>query len=381
MKKLLDYCSVSGSSVKNFSNEKKYIATGDVINNKVVSFENVTYENKPSRANQLAETDEILFAKMKDTLKVLLIDDELSENIYSTGFFVIKANKDVVPKYLYWLFNSSKFNQDKDKNSKGATQQAINLEGLNKILIKDIPNLEEQKKIIDKIEKAFEIIELKKKQLQDLDELIKSQFVEMFENKEFPYVEFKEYMERCVDIGSNGANSIVMEHYNMTDTKDYAMVVRFTNLNSGDFVNDVKYINKEDYEFYSKSKVYGDEIIFCKIGSAGMNYIMPKLNMPVTLGLNQIMITPKNINTRYLYEYINSNEGKKYIKNNINGAVTKTITKHALWVFPVKTPPIELQNKFADIIKQIDKQKFEIQKSLEEMQNLQESLMNKYFGG
>ena len=43
-------------------------------------------------------------------------------------------------------------------------------------------------------------------------------------------------------------------------------------------------------------------------------------------------------------------------------------------------PPIELQNQFADIVRQIDKQKFEIQKSLEEMQNLQESLMNKYFG-
>ena len=43
-------------------------------------------------------------------------------------------------------------------------------------------------------------------------------------------------------------------------------------------------------------------------------------------------------------------------------------------------PPIELQNKFADIVKQIDKQKFEIQKNLEEMQKLQESLMNKYFG-
>ena len=180
----------------------------------------------------------------------------------------------------------------------------------------------------------------------------------MFENKKFPYVQFKEYMERCVDIGSNGANAVVMEHYNMTDTKDFAMVIRFINLNSGDFENDVKYINKEDYEFYSKSKVYGDEIIFCKIGSAGMNYIMPKLNMPVTLGLNQIMVTPKNINTRYLYEYINSQEGKKYINNNINGAVTKTITKHALWDFPIKTPPIELQNKFAQIVEQIDKQKF-----------------------
>ena len=48
--------------------------------------------------------------------------------------------------------------------------------------------------------------------------------------------------------------------------------------------------------------------------------------------------------------------------------------------FDVILPPIELQNQFAEIVKQIDKQKFEIQKSLEEMQKLQESLMNKYFG-
>ena len=41
---------------------------------------------------------------------------------------------------------------------------------------------------------------------------------------------------------------------------------------------------------------------------------------------------------------------------------------------------IELQNQFAEFVKLIDKQKFEIQKSLEEMEKLQESLMNKYFG-
>ena len=46
----------------------------------------------------------------------------------------------------------------------------------------------------------------------------------------------------------------------------------------------------------------------------------------------------------------------------------------------IEIPPIELQNQFADIVKQIDKQKFEIQKNLEEMQKLQESFMNKYFG-
>ena len=45
----------------------------------------------------------------------------------------------------------------------------------------------------------------------------------------------------------------------------------------------------------------------------------------------------------------------------------------------IPVPPIELQNKFAKIVEQIDKQKVEIQKSLEEMQQLQKSLMSNYF--
>ena len=43
-------------------------------------------------------------------------------------------------------------------------------------------------------------------------------------------------------------------------------------------------------------------------------------------------------------------------------------------------PDMELQIKYLTFVKQIDKQKFEIQRSLEEIQRLQESLMNKYFG-
>ena len=380
MMKLLNICSIGGTSVKKFNGQKKYIATGDIINNEIVSFEYVDFDSKPSRANVVINKNDVLFAKMMDTVKVLKANDENTRNIYSTGFYCITPNKDVLQDYLYLYFNSDTFNLQKNKNCSGATQKAINNDGLKKIEIKQIPSIEDQKMIVKKLNAIDKLIKIKNSEIDKLNQLIKSQFVEMFENKDFPYVQFKEYMERCVDIGSNGANAVVMEHYNMTDTKDYAMVIRFTNLNSGDFEKDVKYINKEDYEFYSKSKVYGDEIIFCKIGSAGVNYIMPKLNMPVTLGLNQIMVTPKNINIRYLYEYINSYEGKKYINNNINGAVTKTITKHALWDFPIKIPPIELQNKFSQIVEQIDKQKFEFEKSLKKLEELQVSLMQEYFG-
>ena len=377
MKKLLDYCSVSGSSVKNFSNEKKYIATGDVINNKVVSFENVTYENKPSRANQLAETDEILFAKMKDTLKVLLIDDELSENIYSTGFFVIKANKDVVPKYLYWLFNSSKFNQDKDKNSKGATQQAINLEGLNKILIKDIPNLEEQKKIIDKIEKAFEIIELKKKQLQDLDELIKSQFVEMFgTDKKSKYIfdSLNNLTLKITDGKHGGCNG--------EDNSGYYFVGATEIYNDKINYQTAKEITKNDFEKdYKRCDLKNNDFVIVNTGATiGKSAIVnSNLTDHTLLQKSVALIRTKDdvLNPLYLkYCY----EANPDLYNKGNGCARINLLLSQIKETMIPVPPIELQNKFAKIVEQIDKQKFEIQKSLEEMQNLQESLMNKYFG-
>ena len=294
---------------------------------------------------------------------------------YSTDCYVFNTSKFIL-KYLYYYLKSKK--DEINKMFRGAGLKHLNKNEFLSIDVKEISN-SKQIEIVKTLDLIENLIAIKKEEIAHYDKLIKSQFSEMFENIDFPYVPFKEYMERCVDIGSNGANAVVMEHYNMTDTKDYAMVIRFTNLNNGDFENDVKYINKEDYEFFSKSKVYGGEIIFCKIGSAGENYIMPKLDIPVTLGLNQIMITPQNINTRYLYEYINSYDGKKYINNNINGAVTKTITKHALWQFPIKTPPIELQNKFAEFVKQVDKQKFKVQESLKKLEDMQSALMQEYF--
>lgn len=380
MKKLLDYCSVSGSSVKNFSNEKKYIATGDVINNKVVSFENVTYENKPSRANQLAETDEILFAKMKDTLKVLLIDDELSENIYSTGFFVIKANKDVVPKYLYWLFNSSKFNQDKDKNSKGATQQAINLEGLNKILIKDIPNLEEQKKIIDKIEKAFEIIELKKKQLQDLDELIKSQFVEMFGDININDKLWKE------DILRNHLKVIGGYAFKSSEFKNSGIpILRIGNINTGYFrPKDLMFWNEEDK--LKNYIIYPNDIVMSLTGTVGKDdygnvCIMGRDYEKYYLNQRNAKLELKDtLDKIYISYALRVPEIKKRLTGISRGVRQANIANKDIENLYIPIPPIELQNQFADIVKQIDKQKFKIEKSLKEMKKLNESLMNKYFG-
>lgn len=282
-------------------------------------------------------------------------------------------------KYLYYYLK----HYDMQKIITGTSQPQITIQSLKKVCIK-LHSKNVQNEIINKLDKVQEIIDLRKRQIEKLDELIKSQFIEMFgdpfENtNNYNFITFDNFMERCVDIGSNGANKTVVEHLDMKDTEDYALLVRTLNFTSNDFKNNVKYISKDAYEFFSKSKVFGGEIIFNKIGSAGINFLMPDLQRPVSLGLNQIMVKPKEINTRYLYEFLNTEYGKFQINSRVNGAVTKSIQKMELKKIPIMYPPIELQEQYDKIAKKIDKQKFEIEKSLKETEGLQESLMNKYF--
>lgn len=384
--KILDFCSISGDPVKKYDGIKKYVATGDIIDNKISSYAEFDYSSKPSRANQVAKIGEVLFAKMKDTIKVITINKENSEYIYSTGFYIIKPKENVLTDYLYWLFNSPKFNVDKDKYCKGATQKALNNDGLGKITIKELPKIEMQKKIVSKFNKINTIINKKKEQLDILDELIKSQFVEMFgdpklNDKNWIKAPMGDYMTVLTDFSSNGSYKTLDSTVVMYDEPNYAYMVRTTDLENEDYKSNVKYITEEAYNFLSKSKVYPDDIIMNKIGSAGKVYIMPDVGMPVSLGRNAFLFRYKSdIVPLFIYYLLKSEYGTNEISQYVRGAVTKTITKDDVRKVKIIVPPIELQNKFADFVKQIDKQKFEIQKSLDEMQELYKSLMDRYFG-
>lgn len=123
--KLLDICTIGGLPVKKFDGTKRYIATGDILDNKIVSFEEVTFESKPSRANIIIEKNSVLFAKMIDTIKVFKANDNNINNIYSTGFYCIKPKDNVLQDYLYFYLKSESFNLQKNRNCSGATQKQL----------------------------------------------------------------------------------------------------------------------------------------------------------------------------------------------------------------------------------------------------------------
>ncbi|HEK8851956.1 TPA: restriction endonuclease subunit S [Clostridioides difficile] len=385
--KILDVVSISGENVKKFDGERSYLSTGNLDFNKISNLEIVTYENKPSRANQTVNIGEVIFAKMKDTKKTLVINKTNKNIIVSTGFYVLKPSKEILPQYLYHYLNSSYFLNQKNRLSKGATQSALNNEGLANIKIR-MYNLKVQEKVVRVLDKAQELIYKRKEQIEVLDELVKSRFIEMFgtpskNEKNWEISEIGKYLDVLTDYHSNGSYETLRDNVTLLDTKGYALMVRTTDLENNNFEKGVKYIDEHAYNYLEKSKVFGGEVIINKIGSAGKVYLMPFLNKPVSLAMNQFMLrfNEDKVNHIFLYNLLLTSYMESKIKEKVRGAVTKTITKDAVRKINIIVPPIRLQNQFANFVKQVNSLKFEMETSLKELEDNFNSLMQKAFKG
>ena len=177
-----DCVEIVGEACQPFSGYKQYVNTGAVAINHISNddIELVDYDGKPSRANLIAKSGDILFAKMMGTKKTLHLDEDTAQNIYSTGFCAVRARPTVLTdRCLYHLLTSKAFLDQKDKNCSGATQKAITNAGLSKITIK-VPSIGQQASIAQQLDRIASIIALRQSELQKLDELIKARFVELF---------------------------------------------------------------------------------------------------------------------------------------------------------------------------------------------------------
>lgn len=93
-----------------FLGECTYYATADVGGNKLLKGTQVRFRERPSRANLTAQRDDLLFAKMQATDKVVHIQEDAENALFSTGFFNLRARQGkLVPRYLFWYLNSRAF--------------------------------------------------------------------------------------------------------------------------------------------------------------------------------------------------------------------------------------------------------------------------------
>ena len=278
---------------------------------------------------------------------------------------LILKNENVDLLYLYFYLKTTKNNLEATASS--TTVKIINKSSFEKIEIK-LPDIRIQKKISKKLEILENNIDFRKKQLTYLKELNKSLFTRMFgdiktNDKNWEIKKFHEIISILTDYHANGSYKILKDNVELLDFKEYALMIRTTDLENNNFIQGVKYINEKAYNFLKKTKIFGGELIINKIGSAGNVYLMPYLNIPVSLGMNQFMIRlKKDYSNIFYYKLLTTEYYTNVIKSNVQGAVTKTITKEAIKNIDIIIPPIELQNKFAERIEKIEKLKFTIWK-------------------
>lgn len=377
-RKFTDIVSFVGAAPSRFLGEKRYISTGAVdcfsVNEAEVQI--ISYDSRPSRANLTAQTNDILFAKMAETQKTLLLDERQAEDIYSTGFCAVKANEQIIsPQCLYYLVSSPTFLLQKDKHASGATQRAITNAGMTNINV-NVPSLEEQDKIVKFLNRITSLTKKRKKQIFLIDELVKSKFIEMFGDlrKNPKKWDFKALCKVCdVRDGTHDSPKYQDTGYPLMTSKNFTNgEVDFTGANL---------ISQSDFDAINKrSKVDVGDIVMPMIGTIGHPVIINTDKPFAIKNVALIKFWNSEVSNIFVKAILDSNYFLDIINEKNKGNTQKFISLGDIRNVGIPIVPKEQQNEFARFVEQTDKVKLTIKNSLEKLELLKKSLMQKYFG-
>ena len=288
--------------------------------------------------------------------------------------FGLQAKKEVlVPRYLYYFCRFFDF----ERLNKAVTIPSLTKSDLLKIEI-DLPDINEQQKIVDKILKIETIVHARKEQLKELDNLIKSRFIEMFNNNNFEKDELNRNVEEMFigPFGSSLKNDCFVEK-----DKSYCMVYEQKHAIQKTMNVPTRYVNYDKFKELQRFNVIGGDIIVSCRGTIGEIYSVP-INAPLGIMHPSIMKIrlkkDKYCNLFFVYLL------EQYMQENINKAngtgIKMAVSAKELGKERFVLPPIHIQKDFENFVKQTDKLKIEVQKSLDKTQLLFNSLMQEYFG-
>lgn len=274
------------------------------------------------------------------------------------------------------------------KTATGATIPHINRKALEKI---SLPKIErnDQIRIAHLLGKVEGLIAQRKQHLQQLDGLLKSVFLDMFSPSSdgydsWPLVEIKDLAEKhkgAMRTGPFGSNLL---HSEFTKDGDVA-VLGIDNAVQNKFAwSERRYITQEKYEELQSYRIFAGDVIVTIMGTIGRSAVIPD-DIPLAINtkhLAAITLNKKIANPTFVSYSIHSSP---YILNQFKsknrGAIMSGLNLGLIKGTKLKRPPIEIQNKFAEIHKKVDDVKNSYQKNLSNLELLYGALSQKAFKG
>ena len=246
--------------------------------------------------------------------------------------------------------------------------------------LKDIkiayPDDKKQVTIVEILDEVSTIIEIQKHQLEKLDELVKSRFIEMFgdpKNNPNGYLK-KRLKDTCRVITGNTPSRAVSEYYGNS-----IEWIKTDNIVEGMLHPTVATESLSEKGLDVGRTVERDSILMaCIAGSLSSIGRVCVTDRKVAFNQQINAIEPNDYNALFLYVMLQLS--KKYLIEEINMALKGILSKSKLEGKVFIVPPMDLQQQFAAFVEQVGKSKLAIQQSLEKLETLKKALMQQYFG-
>lgn len=365
----------------NLSKDSVILLRANNIKDGHINLDDVVYVDRAKvKQEQILRTGDILVCTSsgsKDLVgKAALVQETM--DVTFGAFCKVIRSKTLYANFLGDYFQSEQYKSDISKVCLGININNLRGEHFDELLISAYDFIK-QKEIAERLDKIDFLIDKRKQQLENLDKLIKSQFIEMFGDPAS-----NPYGWEIVTIG-DVVTEVRYGTSNPAVEGGQYPYLRMNNITCDGHLDlsNMKYIDISDDEI-EKYIVRKGDILFNRTNSIELvgKTCLFDLDDPMVIAGYIIRIRLNNsLLPVVLSNYLNSNRIKDQLRSMAKGAVNQAnINAKELQSIKVYLPPIDRQNKFSHFVEQTDKSKFTIKQSLEQLEILKKSLMQKYFG-
>ena len=232
--------------------------------------------------------------------------------------------------------------------------------------------IKEQEQIVGELTKVSNIVSLRQEEIQQLDNLVKARFVEMFGD----CTNMISLSELCLIITDGTHQSPKFQH-------DGIPFILVSNLSKNTVTYDTdKFISAETYkELYKRTPIEIGDILLSTVGSYGHPAVVVE-DRKFLFQRHIAYLKPKSdiLNSYYMHGALLSPGCQRQIEEKVKGIAQKTLNLSEIRKIRIPVPSLDLQKQYADFVHQVNKSKVAVQKALDETQILFDSLMQKYFG-
>ena len=274
-----------------------------------------------------------------------------------------KSNTDL--KYCYYLLLSlSKMPPNHKRQWISTTSEKTH----------ELPSMDKQIAIVKKLDLISDTIAIYTNQIENLDNLVKARFIEMFGDGNLPMKTVEELCSCVVDCPHTTPKY-------EGDLKNPA--IRTSEIKKGFLVWDtMRYVSDKEYvERTTRAIPKAGDIVYGREGTFGNAAILPD-GYKFCLGQRVMLLRPdySKCTSEYLLHSVISDEVYRQAIEKNNASTVAHVNVKDVKQFKVPLPSLDKQNEFANFVKQVDKSREAVKKSLEKTQQLYDSLMQEYFG-